>query len=150
MTVEQGRGALALESSEIANLAREDQEDVVLLTQDLVRTPSRGGLDSYDPVVNRVSRWLNDNHLPFQQLVDEKSNKTVGITCDIKGSHDGPRYVLDACMDTAPFGDVTAWQHSPTSGAIEGDWLYGRGAADSKVAISIFLHVARRVRDQAQ
>src|SRR2546430_2123089 len=133
MSVEQERDTLNLESATIAERARADHESVVLLTQELVRTPSRGGLDSYDAIVDRVAQWLDNNQLSFRELQDEKTDRTVGITCDIKGRHDGPRYVLDACMDTAPFGDIAAWQHSPTSGVIEDRWLYGRGAADSKV-----------------
>lgn len=133
----------------IAELARRDHESVVSLTQELVRAASRGGLDPYDHVSGIVSRWLSANGLPFRELTDEANGKVVGIVCDISGGHRGPRYVLDACLDTAPFGDLAAWRHHPTSGAIENDWLYGRGAADSKAAIAVFLHIARRVRAEA-
>jgi len=57
-------------------------------------------------------------------------------------SRPGPRYVLDACLDTAPFGDEAAWTYPPTSGAIDGGWLHGRGACDSKAGAAIFAHVA--------
>jgi succinyl-diaminopimelate desuccinylase len=49
-------------------------------------------------------------------------------------------------LDTAPFGDIAAWRHPPTSGTIEDGWLYGRDAADSKAAIAIFLHLAMQVK----
>jgi succinyl-diaminopimelate desuccinylase len=50
--------------------------------------------------------------------------------------------VLDACVDTAPFGNEAAWTHPPLSGAIEDGWLYGRGSSDSKVGVAIFSHLA--------
>ena len=60
-----------------------------------------------------------------------------------------PRYVLDACLDTAPFGDETTWTYPPTSGEIAGGWLHGRGSSDSKAGAAIFAHVAARLQDTA-
>ncbi|MGP3966621.1 M20 family metallopeptidase [Streptomyces sp. 6N223] len=45
-------------------------------------------------------------------------------------------------MDTAPFGDEGAWSFPPTAGDVVGGWLRGRGAADSKLAASVFCHIA--------
>jgi succinyl-diaminopimelate desuccinylase len=57
--------------------------------------------------------------------------------------------VLDACLDTAPFGDETAWTYPPTSGEITGGWLHGRGSSDSKAGAAIFAHIAARLHDHA-
>jgi succinyl-diaminopimelate desuccinylase len=57
--------------------------------------------------------------------------------------------VLDACLDTAPFGDPSLWRHPPTSGVIEDGWLHGRGSSDSKTAVAIFAHIAARLLSQA-
>ena len=56
-------------------------------------------------------------------------------------------YVLDACLDTAPFGDETAWTYPPLSGQITRGWLHGRGSSDSKAGAAIFAHVAARLQD---
>jgi succinyl-diaminopimelate desuccinylase len=53
--------------------------------------------------------------------------------------------VVDACVDTAPFGDEQAWSDSPTSAAVQDGWCYGRGTADSKCGAAIFLHLAARI-----
>jgi succinyl-diaminopimelate desuccinylase len=53
--------------------------------------------------------------------------------------------VLDACLDTAPFGDETAWTYPPTSATVADGWLWGRGVADSKVGAAIFCHIAARL-----
>jgi succinyl-diaminopimelate desuccinylase len=70
------------------------------------------------------------------------TGRAVALVCDITGHHPGPRYILNACLDTAPFGDLSTWHHEPTSGVIENGWLYGRGSADCKAAIAIFMHIA--------
>jgi succinyl-diaminopimelate desuccinylase len=110
--------------------------------------PSRGGLDPYEPIIDLVASWLSDHGLAPRRLLDS-DGQPVGLVCDVAGSYPGPRYVLDACIDTAPFGDETAWQFPPTSAVVEDGWLYGRGAADSKAAVAIFAHLAARLREQA-
>ena len=60
----------------------------------------------------------------------------------IEGARQEPTYCLNACLDTAPFGDESAWEHPPTSGHVEAGQLHGRGAADSKMAVAIFAHLA--------
>jgi succinyl-diaminopimelate desuccinylase len=74
---------------------------------------------------------------------------TVALTCEVPGGRPGPRFVLDACLDTAPFGDEAAWTYPPASGEITRGWLHGRGSADSKAGAAIFAHVAARLRDAA-
>jgi succinyl-diaminopimelate desuccinylase len=137
-------------SDVIRRFAEEDHPNVVGLIQRLVRVPSRGGLDPYEEIIDVVSGWLDDHDLPVRHLHDEATGHSVGIVCDVQGGHAGPRYVLNACLDTAPFGDPDAWQHAPTSGTIDDGWLYGRGSADCKAAIAIFVHLAARIRKQAE
>ncbi|WP_284741688.1 M20 family metallopeptidase [Amycolatopsis sp. RTGN1] len=124
--------------------AAEDHESVVTLTRELVAIPSRGGIDPYEPVLNQLSTWLEQRNLSATVLKD-KTGATVGLTCEIRGAHPGPRWVLDACLDTAPFGDEAAWTHPPTSAAIADGWLNGRGSADSKSGAAIFCHIGARL-----
>lgn len=136
------------EITKIHDLAAVDHESVISLIQELVRIPTRGGIDSYDDIIDHVSRWLSDHGLDTQLLHERNTGRALALVCDIAGDHPGPRYVLDACLDTAPFGDVSAWRHAPTSATIDNGWLYGRGSADSKAAIAIFMHIARHLRKQ--
>jgi succinyl-diaminopimelate desuccinylase len=125
--------------------AREDYDDVVELIRTLVRVPSRGGIDPYGPVLECMSAWLGE-HGPACHRVAGPGGATVALTCEVPGGKPGPRFVLDACLDTAPFGDEAAWTHPPTSGQIAGGWLHGRGSSDSKAGAAIFAHVAARIR----
>jgi succinyl-diaminopimelate desuccinylase len=125
-------------------MAKEDHESVIELTRALVAIPSRGGVDPYEPVINRISGWLAQRGLPAS-LLNDKTGAIVGLTCEIAGTRPGPRWVLDACLDTAPFGDEHAWTHPPISAAIADGWLRGRGSSDSKCGAAIFCHIAARL-----
>jgi succinyl-diaminopimelate desuccinylase len=48
----------------------------------------------------------------------------------------GPQLLFVCHVDTVPVDNVTAWQHAPTSGDIEGGRLYGRGASDMKSGVA--------------
>lgn len=65
---------------------------------------------------------------------------------------------LQSHLDTAPVGDRSQWQHDPFAGTIVGDpcgiceatRIYGRGVADSKAAIALFIHLAKALKDSPQ
>ena len=116
------------------------------LIRELVRIPSRGGIDSYGPVLETMAAWLAGHGLACRKLTGP-DGAVVALTCEVSGVRPGPRYVLDACLDTAPFGDEAAWTYPPLSGEISGGWLHGRGSSDSKAGAAIFAHVAARLRD---
>lgn len=128
--------------------AREDSADVVKLIRELVRVPSRGGIDSYDPVLETMAAWLAGHGLACRELAGP-DGAVVALTCEVSGGRPGPRYVLDACLDTAPFGDEAAWTYPPLSGEITGGWLHGRGSSDSKAGAAIFAHVVARLQDMS-
>jgi succinyl-diaminopimelate desuccinylase len=48
--------------------AREDYDAVVRLTRELVRVPSRGGIDPYDPVLECMAAWLGEHGLASCRL----------------------------------------------------------------------------------
>ncbi|MET9259573.1 M20/M25/M40 family metallo-hydrolase [Amycolatopsis sp. NPDC004079] len=129
--------------------AREDFESVLALTRELVAIPSRGGIDPYEPALDRLRTWLRERGLPVSVLTD-KTGAVVGLVCEIAGVHPGPRWVLDACLDTAGFGDEDAWTHPPTSAVVQDGWLHGRGSADSKSGAAIFSHITARVAAVAE
>ena len=51
--------------------------------------------------------------------------------------------------DVVPTGDESSWKHPPFSATIDGDYLYGRGAADMKSAVAAFtLAMIKFVKDK--
>lgn len=133
---------------DIVARAQEQADSVVGLARDLVRLPSRGGIDDYEPVLHHVQTWLAEHGLAHRCLSGSDGG-CVGLLVEVEGGRPGPWWTLDACLDTAPFGDEDAWSFSPTSGDVVDGWLLGRGAADSKLAASLFCHIAADVQREA-
>jgi succinyl-diaminopimelate desuccinylase len=118
-------------------------DSIVELTRALVQVPSRAGIDAYEPVLELVGAWLRANQVPYELLADDGGHPVCVLVRT--GERDGPTYLLDATVDTAPFGDESAWTSAPLSAELRDGWLYGRGAADSKVAVAMFCHLAQRL-----
>jgi succinyl-diaminopimelate desuccinylase len=116
-------------------------ESIVSLTRELIAIPSRGGEDSCEAMIEHVSTWLK-NHDVAVSVLTADTGRPVAVVGEVTGTEPGPTYCLDACLDTAPFGDLTAWEHPPTEPHIVDGWLYGRGAADCKIAVAVFSHLA--------
>ncbi|WP_312018510.1 M20/M25/M40 family metallo-hydrolase [Streptomyces sp. I05A-00742] len=135
-------------SENLQAAAAERCASVIGLAQELIRLPSRGGIDDYGPVLRVLEGWLTDRALPHRRLYDEVG-ALVGLLVEIVGGRPGRWWALDACMDTAPFGDEGAWSFSPTAGDVVDGWLRGRGAADSKLAASMFCHIAADLHPRA-
>lgn len=114
---------------------------IVALTQALVRLPSRGGLDPYEPVFSLLEGWLGARDVPVRRVRAEPGGDMVALACGTRPSGPGPGFILNATIDTAPFGDLSAWTHPPTAGAVQGGWLVGRGSGDSKAGVAIFCHL---------
>jgi succinyl-diaminopimelate desuccinylase len=117
-------------------------DSIVALASELVQRASRGGLDSPEPVLKEAGRWLITNSLQPRYLTTA-AGETVGLYVRHLGPEPGPILCLDACIDTAPFGDETRWTRPPASGHVEGGRLWGRGSADSKTGAAILAHVLR-------
>jgi succinyl-diaminopimelate desuccinylase len=136
------------QAATLAVAALEDRASVLELVRDLVRIPSRGGIDPYDPVLDCMASWLDAHRLGCRRLTGP-GGATVALACEVTGAAPGPRYVLDACLDTAPFGDRSAWKQPPTSGVTADGWLHGRGSSDSKAGAAIFAHIVARLKSAA-
>lgn len=134
--------------TETAAGSQEHTESVVRLAQELIRHPSRAGLDNYGPVLRVVEEWLSAHGLPHRRLygdtgaAGDDAGKPAGLLVELPGGRPGPWWTLDACLDTAPYGDENAWSFPPACGDVADGWLLGRGAADSKLAAAMFCHLA--------
>ncbi|MFD7552193.1 M20 family metallopeptidase [Streptomyces sp. NPDC059816] len=121
--------------------ARVRAASVVGLASELIRRPSRGGIDAYGPVLGVLEEWLSARELPHRRLHDD-TGQLVGLLVEIPGGRPGPWWTLDACVDTASYGDESAWSFPPDCGDVVDGWLRGRGSADSKLAAAMFCHIA--------
>ncbi len=116
-------------------------DSILELAQRLVRLPTRAGLDSCDPVFGLLQDWFAARSIVVDLIRQPETGATIALTAEVAGSRPGPIYLLDATVDTAPFGEASTWTGSPTSGEVRGGWLFGRGSADSKTGIAVFCHL---------
>ena len=115
-------------------------DSMIELLGELVSHPSQGGIDSPQPLLNVISNWLDGQGIAHHWLRGDNGDP-LGIWGEIKGQRNGPTYLLNACADTAPFGERATWRHPPDRPTIEDGWMYGRGSADSKAGIAVFCHI---------
>ncbi|MDF2264908.1 M20/M25/M40 family metallo-hydrolase [Streptomyces coacervatus] len=122
--------------------------EVIELAQALIRRPSRAGIDDYGPVLAALEDWLGARDLPYRRLYDDEG-LPVALLVEVAGGRPGPWWALDACVDTAPYGDEGAWSFPPDCGDVVDGWLRGRGAADSKLAAAMFCRIAAQLHARA-
>ena len=118
----------------------ETLDSIIDLLGKLVSRPSQVGIDSPLPLLNVISNWLDGQGVARHWLRGDNGTP-LGVWGEIKGQRSGPTYLLNACADTAPFGERGAWRHPPDRPTIENGWMYGRGSADSKAGIAVFCHI---------
>jgi succinyl-diaminopimelate desuccinylase len=152
--------------------APDQTESIVAFTAQLVKIPAQGGIDQPKPMLQAISTWLTERGVNHRLLLANPATGAstaaatftgkqpastvvlpdpVAVVIEIQGALPGPTYCFDACVDTAPAGNLAAWTKPPFAAVIEDGWLYGRGSADSKVAVSILCHLAlefQKRRDQ--
>ena len=124
-----------------------DPHDPVALAQALIRresvTPNAGG------ALALVAAALEAGGFEVQRPVFSEPGTPDVENLFARRGRAGAALAFAGHVDVVPPGDEKHWTHAPFSGAIVGDALYGRGAADMKggVAASIaaaLRHAARR------
>ena len=114
-------------------------DSIVELTRALVRLPTRAGIDAYEPAFTLLEDWLHSHGAAVRRLAGPGGATVALMGCPAETAKRW--YVLNATVDTAPFGDESTWTRPPTGADIEGGWMYGRGTADCKVGVAIFAHL---------
>lgn len=115
--------------------------------RELVSISSQAGIDDYAPILQVVRARLRDGGVEANFL--ESGGRLVGVWGEVRGRHPGPRYMLNATVDTAPFGELDAWTWHPLSAHVSKGWLFGRGSADSKAGVAVFSAVIQRLMVEA-
>ncbi len=89
-----------------------------------------------------IAKWLRDNQLPVE-MMDVKPGRP-NVISRLKGSRDGPRFMLNGHMDTVAAG--AGWEHDPFGAEIEGGRMYGRGTVDMKSGLAAMLSAVAECR----
>jgi hypothetical protein len=70
---------IAFDARSALEVAEQDYDSVVALTRALVQTPSRAGIDAYEPVIKVLTGWAEQNDLPMTALRISGCSKKVRI-----------------------------------------------------------------------
>jgi acetylornithine deacetylase len=109
-----------------------------------------------EPVADEVDQWVTpmaelETDPAFPGWEVERDDVPV-VAARVAGSRPGPTVVLTGHVDVVPVGDPRTWTRDP-AGELDGDVLWGRGAADMKAglvsAVEAFTEVATSDRDFA-
>jgi len=107
------------------------KEELVRLTQDLIRIPSvRREGEREEKVALFLARYLEEMGLDV--VVEEVEPGSPNIIAVLHGQGEGPCLMFEGHMDVVTEGDVSEWKYGPFEGKLAGGRIYGRGACDTK------------------
>jgi succinyl-diaminopimelate desuccinylase len=137
-----------ISAREKAILAEIDRDELVALTQDLVRIdsvirPESGGTER--EVVRFVAEWIRVQ-LEIEPLVQEVEQGRENVIATVDSGKSGPCLMLEGHTDVVSEGNRAAWTHDPFGADIEGGRIYGRGSCDMKAGLAVNLVAAKALR----
>jgi succinyl-diaminopimelate desuccinylase len=109
------------------------REELIQLTQDLVRIPSvrqQGGGGGEKEVALFLSHLLEEMGLDV--VVEEVEPGAPNVIGVLQGQNEGPCLMLECHTDVVTEGDASEWKYGPFEGRLSGNRIYGRGACDTK------------------
>ncbi len=126
-------------------LSRVKIEELVTLTQDLVRIdsvirPETGGTERN--VVAYLADWIR-RELSCEPLIEQVVDGRENLIVTIDSGRPGPCLMLEGHTDVVSEGSRDRWQHDPFGGEVVDGRLYGRGSCDMKAGLAVALVTAR-------
>ena len=109
------------------------REQLIQLTQDLVRIPSvrrQGKGGSEKEVALFVARLLEDMGLDV--VVEEVESNAPNVIAVLQGKREGRCLMFECHTDVVTEGDASEWKYGPFEGRLVGGRIYGRGSCDTK------------------
>jgi len=141
-----------IDAREAKFVAAVDREELIKLTQDLVRIdsvirPETGGTESGEVA------FIADGgrrELGLEPLIQEAAPGRENVVVTVDSGLPGPCLMLEGHTDVVSEGDRSSWTYDPFGGVIEDGKLYGRGSCDMKAGDAIALLVAKAFRNTKQ
>lgn len=117
--------------------------DILAFLQDLVRIPSVNGRETEKLVAERILQEARKWNLPANLSAKDPNRPNALVTFGTGRK----AFALIGHMDTVAEGKHEDWKYPPFSAAINGDLLFGRGAADNKAGIACGLYTLVLLRE---
>ncbi len=126
-------------------LSRADKEELVRLTQELVKIdsvirPETGNTEH--EVVAFIDSWVQ-KELGIAPIIDVVQPGRENIIVTIDSGKPGPCLMLEGHTDVVSEGERSRWTVDPFGGEVKDGKLYGRGSCDMKAGVAINLLCAK-------
>ena len=120
---------------------REQQEEIIHFTQELVRIPGFSGeeRETAAAVAQKMER------LGYDQVEQDKWGNIIGT---IHGTSPGPTLLFDGHTDVVPIRMPDLWDYDPYGGEIADGKIWGRGTADMKGGLAAMVCAAADEADR--
>lgn len=135
-------------------------DEQVAYTQELVRFPSLRGQEHtaqdfvFESLKKRglaMDRWSIDvadieSHPGFSPVKVDYSNAINVVGTHRPREETGRSLILNGHIDVVPEGPADMWSRHPFDPHIDGNWMYGRGAADMKAGLAANIYALDALR----
>ncbi|CAN5847508.1 ArgE/DapE family deacylase [soil metagenome] len=130
-------------------LSRIDREELVRLTQELVRIPSVYRPEEPDGNEDDAARFVADylQNAGFETRTEEAAPGRPNVWAVWEGDLPGRTLLFEAHTDVVTEGSAQEWDHPPFGAERDGRRIYGRGACDTKGNLAAAVVAVRAIRD---
>ncbi|MFA6518058.1 MAG: M20 family metallopeptidase [Candidatus Shapirobacteria bacterium] len=118
--------------------------DLTNFLQKLIQAPSVNGQDSEVAVVDVIATEAKKLNLPYKIIAKDPRHPNIFIGQSFSSNKE---LLLVAHTDTVTAGDPAKWTHSPFSGTITDNKIFGRGAIDCKGGVALNLYILKILTD---
>ncbi|MFC8688588.1 M20 family metallopeptidase [Brevibacillus porteri] len=129
-----------------------DEQEVVRLTQELVRIPSVFRPDQAGANEERVALFVADylRNMGLQVFYEEVVPGRPNVIAFYDSGKPGKTLLFEAHTDVVTEGDRDAWSYDPFGGTISGGRIYGRGACDTKGNLAAAICAVKAIQRSKQ
>jgi len=119
-------------------LTKDQEQEVVLLTQDIVRQPGVTGEEAASAKI--LARKMEQ--LGYDEVKIDAYGDVIGV---IHGAKPGPTLLFDGHIDVMPIREPDAWEHKPYEAELKDGIIWGRGTSDMKGPVAAMVCAASYV-----
>jgi len=123
---------------------RSRQDEHLNWALDLCRIPSISTQEEHAGDVRAAVEWTRDlcEKVGFRAEIRETGGHPLVYAewCD---APDAPTYLVYGHLDVQPEGDLSLWNAAPFEPLVKDGWLIGRGSADDKAQVLLYLRAAQ-------
>ncbi|NQF12799.1 M20 family metallopeptidase [Brevibacillus sp. HB1.3] len=129
-----------------------DEQEVVRLTQELVRIPSVFRPDQAGANEERVALFVADylRNMGLQVIYEEVVPGRPNVIAFYDSGRPGKTLLFEAHTDVVTEGDRGAWSYDPFGGTISGGRIYGRGSCDTKGNLAAAICAVKAIQRSKQ